>query len=197
MRARHAVHYVSTATTPQGRVVIAGDAGAASGTQRITFTRNHRTGHVTVVVAGDAAYIRGDAFTLVDFMGFAAGPARKYAGRWIGIPRASREYAPVAAGVTYASVVAQLAIVGPYRVGRATTISGVRAVAVRAHAPPSQGVSAVVTLYLRSPGALPVEEVGTDGRTRLIVVLGRWNESVSVRAPRGAVPIHKVESKPA
>ena len=50
------------------------------------------------------------------------------------------------------------------------------------------------TLYAQAKGQhLPEREVVTQGRSRVTVTLSRWNEPVTVAAPRQAVPIAVVE----
>src|SRR5437773_10215969 len=61
-RAQHSVHYVSTAQLGTTRVVQVADVAAATGIQRISYTKSGTTGHVTVIVSAHRAYVRGDAF---------------------------------------------------------------------------------------------------------------------------------------
>src|SRR5438128_5395747 len=63
-RAQRSVHYVSTAASRTVSVHMVGDAGLDRGIQRITYRKGGKTGHLTVLVVADTAYVRGDAFTL-------------------------------------------------------------------------------------------------------------------------------------
>jgi len=171
-----------------------GDAGVSQGIQRITFSKAGTTGHVTVIVSANTAYIRGDAFILVNYMGFKAVAAAKYAGRWVLIPHTNRGYATVAAGVTLSSTIAELKPAGQLSIVAATDINGQRVVGVRGTKSSSRGLT-VDTLFARAAGSpLPVEEVASQGNARLSTTLTRWGEHLQLRAPNGAVPIAKVEA---
>jgi hypothetical protein len=96
-RAQRTVHYVSIARLATIRVVQVADVGATDGIQRIKYTKAGRTGGVTVIVSAHRAYVRGDAFVLVNYMGFKALASARYANRWVSIPPGDRDYAAVAA----------------------------------------------------------------------------------------------------
>lgn len=190
-RAQHSVHYVSISVGPV-RTQIVGDVAADHGIQRITFTRSGKTGHVTVVVAKRTAYIRGDAFTLNNYMELPAAGSAKYAGRWISIAHSNRTFADVAAAVTLSSFVQDLDL-GGKTVRVSGTVAGRKVVGVRMTRS-LQGVREVETLFAR-PGRLhlPVEEkdvVVGQGATQ--ATMSRWNERVRAHAPAHAVPIAKV-----
>jgi hypothetical protein len=192
--AQRSVHYVSATTTPQGEISMIGDAGRTQGIQRITFRKSGRTGHVTVIVAAHTAYIRGDAFTLTNFMGFKPSGAAKYANAWIVIAPSSGAYAAIAAAVTLASNVAEIGPHGTLSAVHTTTLGGVRVHAVRGTAT-VQGARIVDILYARAKGApLPVAEATTRGADRARTTFGPWNRAVHVSVPKHAVPIAKVEA---
>jgi hypothetical protein len=189
-RAQRSVHYVASASLGGARIDQIGDAARAQGIQRITYRKTGTTGHVTVIVSADSAYVRGDAFTLINYMGFKAVPAATYANRWILVPRGDRDYATVALGVRLASTIDELKLPAPISRVPDTTVAGQHVVGVRAKVTPSPGVTATVTLYGRATGSpLPVQEVTTQPGTRFTVTLGKWNEPVRITAPAGAVPI--------
>jgi broad specificity phosphatase PhoE len=79
--AQRSVHYVAAANYGGGEIRQVVDAAITRGIQRIAYRQGAKTGHVTVIVAAHTAYVRGDAFTLVNYMGFKAAPAAKYANR--------------------------------------------------------------------------------------------------------------------
>src|SRR5215470_4901373 len=81
-RSRHSVHYVLTSVGPAQTRMVA-DVGADRGVQRIAFTKAGKTGQVTVIVVNRTAYVRGDAFTLHNYMEFTKQQSTRYAGRWI------------------------------------------------------------------------------------------------------------------
>ncbi|MGH3050810.1 MAG: hypothetical protein ACRDLK_11695, partial [Gaiellaceae bacterium] len=169
-----------------------GDVGKSAGTQRISYREGKKTGHVTVVVAHRMAYLRGDAFTLQNYMGFTAAQTSSYANRWIAIPSSDQAYGPVAAAVTLGSALDDLTPKGTLARVAPTTIGGRKVVGVRGTSVQS-GKTVANTLYGRATGAaLPVREVATSAGVRVVSVLSRWNERVSVSVPHGAVGIAKV-----
>ena len=172
------------------RVAIVGDAGVVQGIQHITYRKGGKTGHVIVIVSSNSAYIRGDAFTLVNYMGFRATSAAKYAGVWVLIPHTDRDYSTVAAGVTLPSAIAELTVSKPLSTVPDTTIHGQRLIGVKGKLPASSGLTVTATLYAQATGKpMPVEETATQANIRLTVTLTNWNETVHVTPPTAAAPI--------
>ena len=170
-------------------MTLVGDAGLTRGIQRITFRKGDKTGHVTVIVAADTAYVRGDTFALVQYMGFKAVPAAKYGGRWILIPRTDRDYSTVALAVRFSSTLDELALSGSLSTVPARKIEGQRVIGVRGKSS-AMGTTAAATLYgQRAAPPLPVEEILSQGSSRGTVVFSKWNEPIDATAPPGAVPI--------
>jgi len=186
-RSQRSVHYVSVGNTGSVRVTMVGDAGLDRGIQRITVRKGSRTGHVTVLVVANTAYVRGDAFTLQNYMGFKAPDAGEYAGKWILIPHDAGGFATVAAGVRLASTIDEAKLPAPLVSVPATTVSGERVVGVASSRRVS-GHMTTVTLYIRAKGApLPVEEVARQGSNSFKVTFSGWNERVAVDAPSHVV----------
>jgi hypothetical protein len=195
-RAERSVHTVSSASLGDFHVGQVGDAGTNRGIQHVTYRNAGKTGHVTVIVVADTAYLLGDAFALVDYMGFKAGPAAAYAGVWILVPHSDSGYSTIAAGVTFSSVIGELKLSAPLTRVPDTTIGGRRVVGVRGKSSTSPG-SVAATLYAQAAGPpLPVREVARAGTTRAVVTFSRWNERVRVAAPTSSVPISKVRQHP-
>ncbi len=111
-RTQVSVHYTSDTNFGAGQLSFVGDAGLVDGSQVITFRKSGKTGHVTVIVSGETAYIRGDAFTLANYIGFKAAAASDYAGRWVRFPHTDAGYPTLAAGVTLPSVVGEIGVAG-------------------------------------------------------------------------------------
>ncbi len=192
-RAEQSVHYVSSGNYGPAEITFVGDAGVSQGIQRITFREGAQTGHVTVLVSANTAYVRGDAFTLVNYMRFMPGAAAKYAGRWILIPHTAAGYPTVAAGVRLSSTMAELKVSGHLSTVASTKIDGQRVFGVRGTRTAS-GRTTVETLYARAAGSpLPVREIATQGTMRFIVTLDGWNEPIRLATPKGAVPISVVQ----
>jgi hypothetical protein len=87
------------------------------------------------------------------------------------------------------STVSELKPPGTLKSVPPTTIKGQRVVGVKGATSTPQG-PAVVTLYGRAAGSpLPVEERASNGKARLDVMLGRWNEPIRVVVPKHSTPI--------
>jgi hypothetical protein len=186
---RHSVHYVTVSVGPVRTRMVA-DVAADRGIQRIAFTKSGRTGHVTVIVVGKIAYVRGDAFALHNYMEFTKAQSSRYAGRWISIPPPRNE--AVAAAVTFSSFLHELQS-PKLRAVRVLTgkIGGQKVVGVRSTGK-ERGLRFVSSLFaLRGSQPLPVREkdvVPTKGYASL-VTMTRWNEPVRVHAPAHATPV--------
>jgi hypothetical protein len=191
-RSRHSVHYVSTSVGPAQTKMVA-DAGADRGIQRIAYTKSGKTGQVTVIVVGTMAYVRGDAFTLHNYMKFTKSQSTRYAGRWISIPPPLNS--AVAAAVTFSSFLKELAT-SKARATRvlAAKIGGQPLIGVRSVGR-DHGFRVVTSLYaVRGPLRLPVreKEVVPAKGWQSVATMMRWNERVRVRRPAHAVPISTV-----
>lgn len=187
-RTKRSVHYTTTGGRGNVRERMVADVAAGRGIQRIAFTKAGRTGHVTVEVVNRNAYIRGDAFTLHDYMGFADAQAARYAGRWIALSHTSRGYATVAAAVTFSSFLAELQPKGKAVRIVSGTAGGKKVVGVRSSTD-QHGVRLVTTLFAR-PGAVPLpaeeKEVVPGKNASSVAAMSRWNEPVHVTAPAHA-----------
>jgi hypothetical protein len=183
-RAERSVHYVAEPLAGHLGVSLVADVGRTRGIQRITYRARSGSGHVVAEVVGHVAYLRGDAFTLVHYLGFKATPAKTYAGSWIIVPPTNSAYATFAADVTLASAIGDLRLAAPLARLAPTQISGRRVACIRGKLPGSHGRTAA--LYARAAGTpLPVRESSSVGT----LTLSRWNERVHVVAPHGATPI--------
>lgn len=188
---QHSVHYVSVETHRTVRIRMVSDVAASSGIQRISFEHGSKSGRMTVLVVNRTAYIRGDDFTLQNYMGLSKSEASRYGNRWIAISHTSSGYADVSAGVTLPSVLHTL-----YPKGKPTRVTGSaqgrKAIGVRVvgHA---TGLRYTETLWANAGGKpLPLEEDVTAKSTSTRIGFSRWNEPVHVTAPAHAVPISKV-----
>jgi hypothetical protein len=187
--AQHSVHYVGTASAPSIGSTTVGDAAADRGVQYVTYRAGGHTGHVTVRVVANTAYIKGDAFALTSYVGFSAAQAAKYAGKWVLIPHTSSAFKSVAAAVRLGSNIDELQLSPPFTKLGTSTMQGQRVIGIRGRET-QNGITATATLYVRAAGApLPVSEVATEGTIHASVVFSKWNERVTVSAPSGAVTL--------
>jgi hypothetical protein len=187
--AQRSVHYVMTQTSPGRTVTIVGDAAIDRGTQRITYRKGVHAGHVTVVVAANTAYVRGDAFTLTNYMGFPAAAAAAYAGRWLSLAHTAPDFKTVAAAVRLGSAIDQLKMPQPFTSTGAANVQGIPVAGIESQF--SRGGQRITeTLYVRATGSpLPVEQNARGATIQMKITLSDWNEPVEVSAPTHAVPI--------
>lgn len=188
-RTRHSVHYVSV-SIGKARTNMEADVGADRGIQRIAFTKSGRTGHVTVIVVGKTAYVRGDAFTLHNYMEFTKAQASRYAGRWISIQ--PPQNAAVVQAVTFPSFLHELQS-PKLRAVRVLMgkIVGQKVIGVRSTGK-VHGLQFESTLFaMRGPLRLPLQEEDVVPKKgfRTFVMMTRWNEHVHVSAPAHPTPV--------
>jgi hypothetical protein len=187
-RTERSVHYSTAGSYGAVQVSFVGDAGVAQGIQQITYRKGTKTGHVTVVVSANTAYVRGDAFTLGNYMGFKSSAAAKYAGDWISIPHTASGFSTVSAGVTLSSTIDELKPPGRLSTVPETTIDGQRVLGVRG-TKSSSGHTTVETLYAKAIGSpLPVKELASQGTMHFAATFGRWNEPIHLAKPKRATP---------
>jgi hypothetical protein len=187
-RVQRSVHYVTAQASGSMSVTINGDAARDRGIQRITYRKDGHLGHVTVLVVANTAYVRGDAFTLTNYMRIPASAAGAWAGKWLSLADTAPDFAPVAAAVRLVSTLSELKMPPPFgSVGPAARL-GHRVIGIRSSF--QRGGHAISEiLYIDLSRSLPLQLVGTSGTTTINGTFSRWNEPVSVTAPDGAIPI--------
>lgn len=188
-RAQRSVHYDVTAVSPTMSVRMVCDAALDRGIQRITFRKAGKSGHVTVLVVANTAYVRGDAFILESYMGFSRAAAVRFAGRWVKIPHTASAYPAVAEAVRLRSAINEVALPRPRVALPESMLNGQRVIGIR-NTSVASGHRVTHTLYVRAAGLrLPVTEVTREGGNRISVTFSNWNRPVTVSAPTGATPI--------
>jgi hypothetical protein len=195
-RSQQSVHYVSESSAPGHKIEIVADAGETEGTQQVTITDHSQTGHVTTLVSGDAAYLRGDAFGMRAYFGFTKAQATKYAGKWISVPSSNPGYATISGDLTFPSFVSHLfpPMTNLSLVPRGS-LTGVRGT-VHGQA----GVTVTATVFAPAHGKpLPAKQTATSsghlGHLGAgVVTMSDWNEPVHVSAPANAVPITSIKT---
>jgi hypothetical protein len=166
-----------------------GDAGLDRDIQRVTYRKGGNTGHVTVLVVADTAYVRGDVFAPTNYMGFSAARAASLAGHWMQIPHTARGYATVAAAVRLRSTLSELVLPRPRLALPETTLDGQRVLGIRSTTTAS-GQRVTYTLYVRAARPmLPVAEVAHGGANQMSVTFSNWNKPVTVSPPTDAKQI--------
>jgi hypothetical protein len=191
VRAHHSVHYVSVQEGTAASVTMVCDAGPTSGIQRITFRQNGKSGHLTVIVSKHNAYVRGDAFTLQNFMGFSPADSKRFAGGWLLIPSSSHAYPTLAEDVTYASAVDGLAPGGTLANVSRRKLDGKSVVGIRGTTT-ANGQRVVDTLWLAAKGKrLPVSRSIVASKGHVTITFSRWGKAVHIGVPKGAIDLTK------
>ena len=187
---QHSVHYVSVQTSGPDRIVEVADAARTEGIQRITYTQGGQTGKVTVLVTPASAYVRGDAFALAKYMGYAEAASVVYSERWIQIPVTDPDYAPVSTDVTMPEAV-EVYVPAPVWSSSSAPIQGQAVVGVSGSRPATAKSPALsITLWARATGTpLPLTQEITKGLYSATVTFTRWNEPLRISAPSDATPI--------
>ena len=200
------VHYASASQTTSSGVkvslLVTGDAGPASGTQSVYFSRGTVNGSISIEVIGGITYVKGDANGLANLAGLNALQARASAGKWVDFPTSDAAFSQVVAGVRSSDIAAELALSGPLTLARTRTLHGLAVLALDGTQTQSASGSANAThqrvvLYVRAHGRhLPVEEdsVNAKGHTTgaFHVIYSNWGERVRPQAPLAAVTLGPV-----
>jgi hypothetical protein len=187
-RAQRSVHYVASQTFAGKSVTITGDAATDRGVQHVTYRKGGQVGHVTVRVVANTAYVRGDAFTLENYMGIPSSSATAWAGKWLSLASSAPDYKTVAAAVRFLSTLDELKMPPPYRAAGTLTVNGRRLVGVTSRFRRA-GHTVSETLYIDTRRSLPVEQIGSSSGITVKSTFSRWNEAVSVSPPPSAISI--------
>jgi hypothetical protein len=185
-KAQGSVHYLARANFGDQSVTINGDAALDRGRQQITFTKAGTSGHATVLVVNNTAYIKGDAFTLMNYMQIQG----SLANRWLSLAHTTHGFAQVAEAVRLGSTLAELKMTAPLRTVAGRTIGGMHTIGISGKAP-AGSLTTKATLYVRAGKTpLPVEQVSTEsGGSSDSITFSKWKEAVTVVAPTGATPL--------
>src|SRR5580704_15632286 len=114
------VHYNSASTQSKRTLLVAGEAGPASGSQTVSMG----TGTITIVVIGGITWVKGNAGGLQNLAGLSASQAAVTAGQWIEFSTSNVAFAQVVAGVRSHDVATQLLLKGPLSLGHRRTLDG-------------------------------------------------------------------------
>jgi len=167
------------------------DVTADSGAQRVTIGFCGAKGNVEMRLVDDVVYVRGNPTGLESesTIYLTEAQARRYAGRWIAIPKGSQLYGVAADGLTLASIVHDVDA-RDYNLKIVRTPHATRVLGFDDGNPPGPSV----TLSAQASGdPLPVAMTGT-GCVECVYTGGfsKWNEPVHVHAPARSTPIATV-----
>ena len=194
------LHFEETAGRPGTGVVVVGDVASSSGQQTITITSGKKTGHVYLLLAGNTAYFKGDAFGLEGFTQFTPALATRFANKWIAVPSTNQGFAALTGTLQVSGVADNLVkMPGTLTNSGTSTRAGTAVVAVQAKQSSTGGTLSLVEYVATGGPSLPVLVQGstsstTAGNRAVKATFGRWGEPVHVRAPSSSVPIATVEA---
>ncbi len=191
-QAADSVHVEMISSSASGRAVYSTDVSSTAGRQVITIAGG---GEATVLDVAGIGYVSGNPAALVGFFGFPPSASARLTGRWVSFRSGQPYYQQVVDAVTLGSALGVVRLSGRLTSKGMESVGGQRVVGVRGIAPSVPGVPAGTraTLYVATTGRLlPVSYQEASGSTRLSAVFSRWGETVSVAAPRGAIPISSV-----
>jgi hypothetical protein len=193
-------HYVSRFTTKGQVQTTVGDAEPDSGRQVITIGSDT----FTVLVIGTACYFKGDAAQIVAQLGLPTSVASAHAGQWISLAPGDLPYQSVYVAVTTRSALDSNIAFTPRQEIGTSNVNGLRVVGITGPLVNQtvdgqvQRAKGTAMLYVTtSRPHLPVQytENGDFGTTtsnlvasKLAMTFSKWGETVTVHAPKGAVP---------
>jgi hypothetical protein len=182
------VHYSSSSDTSHVPFLESGDAGPASGTQAILVGQGASLDRATLIVIGDLTFVRGNELAMEDLTGLPPAEAATTMGHWVVFSSSNPAYSQVVVGVRSHDVAQEVALKGPYSLGRPRRLGGSSVDAVRGMLDLQGEKSMDAVLYVRASGRhLLVEEDTVDAHGAPNgaehIVFSRWGESVRPRAP--------------
>jgi hypothetical protein len=193
------VHYSSSSDTSHVPFLESGDAGPASGTQAILVGQGASLDRATLIVIGDLTFVRGNELAMEDLTGLPPAEAATTMDHWVAFSSTNPAYSQVVVGVRSHDVAQEVALKGPYSLGRPRQLGGASVDAVRGtlHLQGEKTMEAV--LYVRASGRhLLVEEDTVDAHGTPNgaehIVFSRWGESVRPRAPEASFTLGSVST---
>ncbi len=193
------VHYLSSSDTSHVPFLESGDAGPASGTQAILVGQGASLDSATLIVIGDLTFVRGNELAMEDLTGLPPAEAATTMGHWVVFSSSNPAYSQVVVGVRSHDVAQEVALKGPYSLGRPRRLGGSSVDAVRGMLDLQGEKSMDAVLYVRASGRhLLVEEDTVDAHGAPNgaehIVFSRWGESVRPRAPVASFTLGSVSA---
>jgi hypothetical protein len=193
------VHYTSTGTLAKVTNTETGDAGPVSGTQQVTIQNATRSDTASLIVIGQITYARANVMGLEDMMDLSPTDAATDANHWVLFSTTNSAFSQIVAGIRSADVAQEIALSGPFTLGKARQLDGFAVDAIRGTLDEQGGKSMRAVLYVRASGRpQPVEEdtVGAQGKPNGEdhIVFSKWGERVRPRAPDATITLGPVSA---
>ncbi len=193
------VHYSSSSNASHTTFAESGDAGPASGTQAILAGQGTSLDRASLIVIGDLTFVKGNEAAMEDLTGLSPTEAATTMGQWVVFSSTNPAYAQVVVGVRSHDVAQEVALSGPYTLGRSRQLHGARVDAVRGTLQLQGEKKMDAVLYVRASGPhVLVEEDTVDAHGTPNgaehIVFSRWGESVRPQAPDATFTLGSVST---
>jgi hypothetical protein len=191
------VHYASAGTDAGITILESGDAGPTAGTQNVLVGKAGVTDQASLILIGGITYMNGNARALADLTGLSSAQAAANAGKWVQFATANRAFSQVVVGVRSHDVAQELALKGPYSLGPARTLNGLRVIPIYG-TQHFQGLKPMrAVLFVRAKAShVPVEEdtITASGQLNGVehTLYSKWGELVRPTAPMTTITIGPV-----
>ena len=152
-----------------------------------------------MIVIGDLTFVRGNTLAMEDLTGLSPPEAALASGHWVAFSSDNPAFSQVVVGVRSADVAQEVALKGPFSLGRARRLDGYDVLAVRGTEEMQGAKPMEAVLYVRMTGRhLLVEEdtLGSHGRPNGAehIVFSKWGETVRPEAPTPSLTLGSVHA---
>jgi len=191
------VHYASSSNASHTPFSESGDAGPASGTQAILVGRGAALDRASLIVIGDLTFVKGNKVAMESLTGQSPAEAATTMGHWVVFSSNNPAFSQVVVGVRSHDVAQEVALDGPYTLGRSRHLRGTSVDTLRGTVKLQGEKRMDAVLYVRASGRHDlVEEDTVDARGTPNgaehIVFSKWGESVRPRAPDASFTIGSV-----
>jgi hypothetical protein len=188
------VHYVSKATEQGTGLLVVGDTGKKSGSEKLTVKQGATTESISVLLVGSTGYVKGNNAALQKVLGLTEAQATTYMNKWLSFPTSNTSLAELVTGLRNTDVASELQMGGPYTLGGTKKIGGQLTQAIKGTAATSSGTKVPIILYVSASGTpRPVEEVtnpkGNASSVEGTVTFTNWGETTDPQKPASSAPL--------
>jgi hypothetical protein len=193
------VHYSSSSNASHTPFSENGDAGPASGTQAILTGQGASLDRASLIVIGDLTFVKGNQLAMEDLTGLSPAQAATTMGHWVVFSSNNPAFSQVVVGVRSHDVAQEVALKGPYTLGRSRQLHGSSVDALRGTLKLQGEKRMDAVLYVRASGRhLLVEEDTVDAHGTPNgaehIVFSKWGESVRPKAPDASFTLGSVSA---
>jgi hypothetical protein len=193
------VHYSSSSNAAHTPFSESGDAGPASGTQAILVGQGASLDRASLIVIGDLTFVKGNQLAMEDLTGQSATEAATTMGHWVLFSSDNPAFSQVVVGVRSRDVAQEVALKGPYTLGRPRPLRGSSVDVLRGTLKLQGEKKMDAVLYVRASGRhVLIEEDTVDAHGAPNgaehIVFSKWGESVRPKAPDASFTLGSVSA---